>query len=292
MASYYYAYSGHKYGLDRVRRGVALIKMLKENGIEMQLLVNDFRAGLAAQDLGVGGAVTIETILDVDAVAQRGDSVVLDTLEDTASRLEQYADRFSPLFVVTDHCDLSSQFGEVLLKPACEEEAKCIETPIIDPAYFQIEEKNQKEERILFIYGDADYEKEILAHREFFEEAGMDLLLGYYFFVKYEGELAKLFHQLYEPEEYVELLGSRSRILTASAQSAFEAKAAGADVVYMQKREESDCLLARLADYNIKIIDGFDEKGLKNWILAPKKNEKEIESFDNVSKQLVALLNL
>jgi len=294
VANYYYAYSGHKYGLDRVRRGVAMIKMLRENGVEMQLLVNDFRAGLAAQDLGVAGAVTIETILDVDAVAQRGDGVVLDTPEDRASRLEQYADRFAPLFVWTESRDAHSEFGEILLKPFCEEVTACIETPVVDPDYFResAKEGRQREERILFIFGDADYDKEISAHRDFFEGMEMDLLLGYYFFVKYEGELEKLFHQLYEPEEYSELLKKRSRVLTASAQSALEAAAAGANVAYMKNTDESDMLLTQLARYNIKIIDRFDKKGLQAWISMPEKGEKSSAISDKVGKQLFAMLNL
>ena len=291
---YYYAYSGHKYGLDRVRRGVALIKSLKKEGIEVQLLVNDFRAGLAAKDLGVEGAVTIETILDVDAVAERGDSVILDTPEDTAIRLEQYADRFSPLFVVTDSCDVHSRFGEIILKPFCEEEVNCIETPMIDSIYYQGSKEggHSREDRILFIFGDADYDKEILAHRDFFEGAEMDLLLGYYFFVKYEDELSKIFHTLWEPEEYADLLREGSRILTTSVQSAFEAKAAGADVAYMRKAEESDCLMKQLADYNIKIIDGFDKKGLNQWLQTAKNDQKSIKMINNISKPVADLLNL
>jgi len=272
---YYYAYSGHKYGLDRVRRGVALIKSLEKRGIETRLLVNDFRAGLAAKDLGVEGAVTIETIMDVDAVAERGDSVILDTPEDTAVRLEQYADRFSPLFVVTDSCDTHSLCGEIILKPLCKEELNCIETPMIDSSYDHgsREGVQSREDRILFIFGDADYDKKILAHRDFFEGLEMDLLLGYYFFVKYEDELLKIFHTLYEPEEYADLLSERSRILTASVQSAFEAKAAGADVAYMRKPEESDCLMTQLAQYNINIIDGFDKDAITAWLKMEKKDQ-------------------
>jgi len=291
---YYYAYSGHKYGLDRVRRGAALIKSLKKEGIEIQLLVNDFRAGLAAKDLGVEGAVTIETILDVDAVAERGDSVILDTPEDASVRLEQYAEQFSPLFVVTDSCDASSRFGEILLRPFCKEEESCVETPMIDSDYCQLSkrEDRNKEDRVLFIFGDADYDKEILLHRDFFDQLEMDLLLGYYFFVKYEDELSKIFHALYEPEEYADLLRGRSRILTASVQSALEAKAAGADVAYLRKSKESDCLMEQLAHHNINIIDDFDKDEVKAWLKMEKKDQKSTKIIDNISKQLSDLLNL
>ncbi|UFH59487.1 hypothetical protein [Sulfurovum mangrovi] len=36
---YYYANSGHKIGLDRVKRAVALLKALNEKGVETRLLL-------------------------------------------------------------------------------------------------------------------------------------------------------------------------------------------------------------------------------------------------------------
>ncbi|HHH37434.1 MAG TPA: hypothetical protein ENK77_02330 [Epsilonproteobacteria bacterium] len=292
MANYYYAYSGHKYGLDRVRRGVALIKGLREEGVEMQLLVNDFRAGLAAKELGVEGAVTIETILDVDAMAQRGDSVVLDTPEDINLRLEQYASEFEPLFCVTDRCDEASRFGEILLKPVClENEEQCIETPLVDRDYFS--QNASREERILFFLGDADYDKVILSEREFFESVEMDLLLGNYFFVKYEKVLSEIFHKLYEPEEYTELLLARSRVFTASMQCALEARAAGASVVYKRKGDEDASLLKRLAEYGIIQIDLYDKEYLLNaFTLCDNNGKKGIKPIDKVAKELISRLSL
>jgi len=288
---YYYAYSGHKYGLDRVRRGVALIKAMRERGTEIRLLVNDFRAGLAARDLGADGAVTIETILDVDAVAQRGDSVILDTPEDLAIRLEQYASEFKPLFCVTDHCEKYSRYGEILLKPVCgEDEGKCIETPLIDRDYFSAH--TAKEDRILFFLGDADYDKTILSNRVFFESMEMDLLLGNYFFVKYEKVLSEMFHTLYEPEEYTDLLCSRSRVFTASVQCALEARAADAHVVYKKKGDESTCLLSLLSEYGVIQIDSFDQQALMDAFERSNNGNKGVKHIDIVVKELSISLSL
>ena len=55
---FYYAHTGHKVGLERLRRGAALLKKLEAEGVEARLLVNDFRAGLAARELGVREYVT------------------------------------------------------------------------------------------------------------------------------------------------------------------------------------------------------------------------------------------
>ena len=68
MKLYYYAFTGHKHGLDRVKRAVVILKKLREKGFETVLLVSDFRAGLVARDFGVLDSVTIEGIQDIDAI--------------------------------------------------------------------------------------------------------------------------------------------------------------------------------------------------------------------------------
>ena len=258
MAFYYYAYSGHKSGLDRVKRAAALIKALGEEGIDLQLLVNDFRAGLAAREFGVRDAVTIETLLDVDAVAERGDSVILDTPESLDSRLEQYSEMYHPLFVVLEDCTTPSRYGETIFRPLCRAEA-CIPLQLIDSDYFEI---LPKEDRTLFFFGDADYEKEILSHAENLKGLGLELLPGYYFFIDYEEELAAVFEKIHDPEAYMDLLRTSRRVVTASIQTALEARAAEAEVLYMKKGDESACLRAQLESLDINIIDRFDKKYL------------------------------
>ena len=290
MANYYYAFSGHKYGLDRVKRGVALIKAMKKEGIEIDLLVNDFRAGLAAQDMGVTGAVTIENIMDVDVIAEKGDTVFIDTPEDIDKRLEQYTERFDSVICVTDDCEYVSKMGEIVMKPDCKDEKKCIETPIIDSEYFDI---LPKEERILFFFSDADYDKEVLAHSEFFTGMDMELLLGYYFFVKYEDKLAEIFTKLHEAEEYPELIRRSSTVVTASSQCALESKAAGADVVYIRRENDSLCLTEIMKEYNIKIIDEYDNNELKN-LISKKSNlvQNVPDKMDIIVRRLKESCNL
>jgi len=87
-------------------------------------------------------------------------------------------------------------------------------------------------------------------------------------------------------------LRGRSRILTASVQSALEAKAAGADVAYLRKSKESDCLMEQLVHHNINIIDDFDKDEVKAWLKMEKKDQKSTKIIDNISKQLSDLLNL
>ncbi len=267
---YYYANSGHKIGLERVRRGAALLKRLASNGVETQLLVNDFRAGLAAKELGVKEYVTVETVQDIDAIAQFGDSIIIDSPEDDHGRLVKYCEDFKNVWRFEVGKDDLSVHGETLFKVECKDES-CVDAVIIDDNYF---EETEKEERTLFFLSDADYDKTILSNETFFKTLNMELLLGNYFFVKYEDNLAKLFSTLHEPEEYMDLIKSSSRIVTASAQTALEAKASAAKVIYLQLENNDLYPVELLKTYDIDIVNGFDAKEVAKYL----ENETKIPS--------------
>ena len=266
---FYYANSGHKIGLERVRRGAALLKRLASNGVETQLLVNDFRAGLAAKELGVKEYVTVETVQDIDAIAQFGDSIIIDSPEDDHGRLVKYCEEFKNVWRFEVGNDDVSVHGETLFKVECKDES-CEDAVIIDDDYF---EETAKKERALFFLSDADYDKNILSNETFFKALDMELLLGNYFFVKYEDDLAKLFSTLHEPEEYMDLIKSSSHIVTASAQTALEAKTSGANVIYIDLSNNNLYPVELLKKYGINIVNGFDAalvaKYLENEIKIP-----------------------
>jgi len=141
MKLYYYAFTGHKYGLDRLKRAVVILKKLREDGIETMLLVNDFRAGLVAKDLGVAESVHIEGVQDIDAIAEIGDSVIIDSPEDDHGRLVKYCSDFKTVFRVSERDDDKSIHGEVVMRIDCEGEG-CISSVIVDDVYFEEHEKD------------------------------------------------------------------------------------------------------------------------------------------------------
>ena len=267
---YYYANSGHKIGLDRVKRAVALLKALNDKSVETRLLVNDFRAGLAARELGLRDYVTIEGVMDIDAIADTGDAIIMDTPEDDRGRIEKYCSDFSHVFRFANSPEDEVRVSEVLFKPECSDES-CIEALIVDSMY----ENESKEERVLFFLSDADYDKEILGHREFFQDSGMELLLGNYFFVKYEDELAELFERLHEAEEYEELLKTSSHIVTASGQTALEAQVCGANVVYINTGREEIIPLSVIRGLGIPVVEGFD-KAAYDAVKQNQRSEKNL----------------
>jgi hypothetical protein len=274
---FYYAHTGHKIGLDRAKRGAAVIKALARKGVEVQLLVNDFRAGVALKEHGIREYVTIETIQDIDAIAQRGDSVIIDSDEEDHGSLVKYVSDFKQVWRFANKREEDSAHGEVLFKAACEDEG-CLEAVIVDEVYF---EASDKEERVLFFLGDSDHDKRVLDNADFFRHFKMELLLGHYFFVKYEDDLAKLFNTLHEPEEYVELIKSSSTVVTASAQTAVEARVTGAKVIYLDLGRETLYPLELLEKYGITIVKGFDTEGfdaaLHSEIPAEKKKIEKID---------------
>jgi len=51
MKTYYYVHTGHRIGLDRFRRAVAIINSLGD--VDITLLCSDFRIAQVARDFGV-----------------------------------------------------------------------------------------------------------------------------------------------------------------------------------------------------------------------------------------------
>ncbi|MCF6206428.1 MAG: hypothetical protein L3J47_06000 [Sulfurovum sp.] len=252
---YYYAHTGHKIGLERARRGVTVMKKLAEKGIETQLLVNDFRAGVAMkEEQGLKEYVTIETIQDIDAIAVMGDSVIIDSNEDDHGRLVKYVADFKQVWRFAHDAEDRSVHGEILFKTGCDDET-CEEAVIIDDFYFK---EHAKEERTLLFLRDHDHEKVILSNPEFFNSFDMELLLGHYFFVKYEDDLAKLFSTLHEPEEYTECISSSSTVVTASSQAALEARAGGAKVVFIRLQEDPIYPEELLVQHGVEVVEGLD----------------------------------
>jgi hypothetical protein len=281
---YYYAFTGHKYGLDRVKKAAVILNKLRANGIETVLLVNDFRAGLVAREFGVHESVTIETIQDIDAIAKVGDSVIIDSPEDDHGRLVKYCSEFKEVFRFAQSADDKTIHGETMLSIECNVE-NCISSIIVDDVYF---EEHKKEKRTLFFLGDSDAEKLILNNMDFFNENKMELLLGHYFYVKYEDDLAKIFEILHEPEEYIDLICSSSRVVTASFQTALEASTAGAEVIFIDINKVSNEEKKLLNKINIKLIISFDNNEYKQIIIDNvPKNDTRVGRSDTIVTKVI-----
>ena len=260
MKIYYYAFTGHKFGLDRARRAAAVLNKLREKGMDTMLLVNDFRAGLATRDLGVPESISIEGIQDIDAVAEIGDVVIIDSPEDDHGRLVKYCSDFKQVFRFAEHDDDKSIHGEIMLTVDAKLDAKdenSISSVIVDDLYCK---EHKKEKRKLFFLGDSDADKIILNNANFFKEANMELLLGHYFYIKYEDDLAKIFTTLHESDDYVDLICSSSHIITASYQTALEASSTGAKVTFIELKTLTSKQKELFKLLDVIIIIGFNDE--------------------------------
>jgi len=229
----------------------ALYKELEVLGIEVEMLTNDFRSAGMARDLGVQSCTTVETIFDIDFVAQRGDTLILDSPEDDRGKLEVYQEMFAHLYRVANECDESSRYSEQMIKPYA----------LIDQSYTQSRAEPKAERKLLF-YGDSDSEKNILKNAEFLRSLGLELLLGEYFYADYESELEPLFEHIHESEEYRDLISSSSHVVTASPQTAYEAHAVGADTIYLAVLELDQCDLEMMRSLGITIVKQGDRDSL------------------------------
>jgi len=283
MKIYYYAFTGHKYGLDRARRAAAILKKLRAKGFNTMLLVNDFRAGLATRDLGVPESVHIEGIQDIDAIAENGDIVIIDSPEDDHGRLVKYCADFKKVFRFAEHDDDKSIHGEIML--TINGAGNTLSSLIVDDLYF---EKKDKETRTLFFLGDSDANKTILSNSNFFKENEMELLLGHYFYVKYENDLSKIFKKLHESDEYKDLILSSTNIVTASFQTALEASVAGANVIYIDIENLNALELSLFNSMNIGIVKGFDTVLYKKIKLNYNyKKCVNLEKIDKITDEMI-----
>jgi hypothetical protein len=280
MKLYYYAHTGHKNGLDRLKKAVVLLKEFDKTGLDTLLLVNDFRAGLVAREFGIADSVHIETIQDIDAIAEHGDIIVIDSPEDDRGRLEKYCSKFRHVFRFAQNEDDISHYGETLLDEAV----------VVDNLYF---EKHEKEKRILFFLSDSDADKTILSNACFFDGLDMELLLGHYFYVKYEDDLVKIFKKLHEAEEYTELICKSERIVTTSLQCALEASISGAEVVYILTKPLEKNIKKILSLLQVETLKGFDKHSYQQVVFFNILDcHRNTQRSEKIVSNMINIMNL
>ena len=220
-----------------------LYQRLQRQGVEVEMLTNDFRAANTVRDYGVPTCTTIETVWDIDFVARKGDSLIMDTPEDDGGKLEVYMELFSEVRRAANHCEDSSRAGEEVF----------FADGMIDTYYTSVKHE-EKVERTIFFYGDSDPKKWLKAHLEMFADSHIELLLGEYFYLGYEAELSSCFSLLHESDDYKEVIAHSSHVITCAQQTAYEARAAGAEVGYLCDAVEL-CDREKLEEAGIKILD-------------------------------------
>jgi len=258
MRLYYYVHTGHRIGLDRFRRAAAIINALGD--VDITLLTSDFRIAAQAREFGIKRAVGVDVVRNIPQIAHHGDKIIFDSAEMNPLMHDDMTKFFSTFIRISDDPADKRHPRELLIDPYLEGEGVC-HGIAIDERYFQTAETKKTIARA-FYFGDDDYEEDLLAHKSMFEGLGLDLLLGFYWFMDYEKKLEDTFEKQYENEEYDEVITRSQILVTASPQAALENLAAGGRPIYLQRPDYGREFLQLFDRLNIPIVEGYNRTGL------------------------------
>ena len=94
MRYFYYVHTGHRIGLDRFHRAVAIVNELQKE-IDITLLCSDFRIAAEAKEYGIKRSVGIDLVRNIPQIAQNGDKIIFDSEEINPVLLEDMTQFFS-----------------------------------------------------------------------------------------------------------------------------------------------------------------------------------------------------
>lgn len=258
MKLYYYVHTGHRVGLDRFRRAAAIINGLGD--IDITLLTSDFRIAAQAREFGIKRAVGVDVVRNIPQIAHHGDKMIFDSAELNPTMLNDMTKFFSTFVRISDDPQDSRHPGEYLISPYLEGEGIC-NALVIDERYFRAAGNEKTIERA-FYFGDDDYEEDLHKNLAVFEDLGLDILLGFYWFFDYEKKLAAAFGNQYENEDYDEVITRSQVLLTASPQAALENLAAGGRPVFIQRPDYGREFLLLFEKLKIPVVDGYNKAKL------------------------------
>ena len=278
MNLYFYAKTGHRVGLDRLRRTVALMREFEE--YNPLLMVQDFRAAsYAKSDLGIKRSVGIDDIRNMANICQRGDIVIFDSDEYNNLMHQDMIDFFGKFIRISDDPKDKVKEGEYLISPYLEGE-NIINAVLVDRRYFGDFKKDIEK---TYFFGDDVYEKDLLKVADIFKDLDVNLLEGFYFFVNYQSELKNYFKEIFEIEDYEDIIKRSKFFITSSAQSALEAVASDANVIYIQREDKDENMILLLEKLGVKILRKFDKNMLKKALESEFNLKKELLNEKNVT---------
>ena len=260
MKTYYYAHTGHRIGLDRFRRAVAILEQLES---DITLLTSDYRIAQEARSFGITNSVGIDVVRNIPHIAKNGDRLIFDS------------DEANPLMLE----DMKQYFSTFIHVPS--------DTIAIQEKFFAMKE-HPKDVKLSYFFGDDDYEKDLEKHFGFLEGLNPHLQLGYYYFLDYEDMLKKRFSNYFEFEEYDEMIKRSEALLTASPQAVLDSLAAGGYPIYVKREDYSDDFDELFEMLNIKIIRNYENNQINEII--KEKNGLNFPSFHQKSNKFTSFI--
>lgn len=290
MKLYYYVHTGHNIGLDRFRRAVAIIELLGD--VDITLLTSDFRIASASREYGIKRALGVDVVHNIHNIAERGSSIIFDSDQINSTIHDEMVEYFDTFIRISDDKEIAKHPKEYLVSAVLKGEGICNANPIA-LRYTQNATK-EKDIPITIFYSDDDYYKMLHKDIENYEDLGASLLLGFYNFIDYEDEIAQYFSDVYENEDYDEILCRTKLLITTSARASLEVLECGGRAIYIQREDKDSDLNPILSECGIDIIKQGDKKTLVNTInqISSKKYHKPTQNREKLLDFLKKSLNL
>ncbi|WP_295054321.1 hypothetical protein [Sulfuricurvum sp.] len=281
MRYFYYVHTGHRIGLDRFHRAVAIVNELQKE-IDITLLCSDFRIAAEAKEYGIKRAVGVDLVRNIPQIAQHGDKMIFDSAEINSVLLDDMTQFFSTFIRISDDPSEIKHDKEFLISPYLHGENICNAT-VVNERYFETLPKTIP---LALFFGDDDYEKDLERQQEVFKPLNLELLMGFYHFLGYENSLKESFTAIHETEEYDEVIRRSEILISASPQAVLQNLAAGGKPIYIQRPDYDKNFIPLFKVFSIPIVEeitleclmhGINSVVSNNYHAVEKSNTKVIE---------------
>lgn len=292
MRFFYYVHTGHRIGLDRFHRAVAIVNELQKE-IDITLLCSDFRIAAEAKEFGVKRSVGVDLVRNIPQIAQHGDKIIFDSAEINPTLMDDMTQFFSTFIRISDSPSDSKHAKEFLISQYLEGEGIC-NTVVVNERYFEILPKTIP---LALFFGDDDYEKDLERLQLLFKPFNMDLLMGFYHFLGYENSLKESFKTIYPTEKYDEVIQKSEILVSSSPQAVLQSLISGGKPIYLQRADYERDFIPLFTVLSIPIIEEYSQEQLMQAIKQAsshnyqvfKKSNSEVIEFIRKTFDLVNL---
>ncbi|MDP3588809.1 MAG: hypothetical protein Q8R58_12230 [Sulfuricurvum sp.] len=275
MRYFYYVHTGHRIGLDRFHRAVAILNEL--NDLDITLLCSDFRIASEARNYGIKRAVGVDVVRNIPQIAQHGDKIIFDSDEINPTLMEDMT-LFFPTFIrISDNPDAVKYEKEFLISPYLHGD-KIATGTVVDTKYNEVLPKTIP---MALFFGDDDYEKDLELNQALFAPYKMELLMGFYHFLGYESSLKESFSSIHESEEYDTVIRHTEVLISASPMAVLQNLSGGGRPIYLQRPDYARDFLPLFEKMGIPVIDGYDKEQLIEIINNQSSNSYQIHQRSN-----------
>jgi len=282
MRLFYYVHTGHRIGLDRFRRAVAILNEL--NDLDITLLCSDFRIASEARNYGIKRSVGVDVVRNIPQIAQHGDKIIFDSDEINPTLMEDMT-LFFPTFIrISDNPDAVKYEKEFLISPYLHGDRIATGT-VADTKYNEVLPKTIP---MALFFGDDDYEKDLELNQALFAPYKMELLMGFYHFLGYENSLKESFSTIHESEEYDTVIRHTEVLISASPMAVLQNLSGGGRPIYLQRPDYARDFLPLFEKMGIPVIDGYDKEQLMEIINNQSSNS--YQNYQRSNKEIIEFI--